>query len=87
MRYHWLREKKTKEMLDIYWDKGINNDADYFTKHHPPAHHKLQRHRYILKGFNMTSSCHKPEFWARVYSATMSFLHTKLLTQNSYTYI
>ena len=34
MRYHWLREKITKKMLDIYWDKGSNNHADYFTKHY-----------------------------------------------------
>ena len=87
MRYHWLRERKTKQMFDIYWDKGSNDHADYFTKHHPPAHHKHQRYQYILKGFNVTSSNLSSEFWAREYSTTMSFLHKKPLTQNPYTYI
>jgi hypothetical protein len=49
MRYHWLRERQLKEQLRIYWDKGINNDADYFTKHHPPKHHQMMRSKYILK--------------------------------------
>jgi hypothetical protein len=32
MRWNWLRDKGTHEKLRIYWDKGFNNDADYFTK-------------------------------------------------------
>ena len=87
MHYYWLHERKTRKMFDFYWDKGTNNHADYFTKHHPPAHHKLQRQQYILKGYNVTSSKFLSDFWARVYSTTMSFLHKKLLTQNSYTCI
>ena len=54
MRYHWLRENDQKQSLKIYWDKGSNNDADYFTKHHSPSHHKLMRPKYILKGFAVT---------------------------------
>ena len=51
MRYHWLREQATKKIIRIFWDKGSNNDADYFSKHHAPAIHKIQRPRYILKGY------------------------------------
>ena len=32
MRYHWLKDKTCQNILDIYWDKGNNNYADYFTK-------------------------------------------------------
>ena len=78
MSYHWLRERKTRKQLDIYWDKGINNHADYFTKHHPPAHHLTQRHQHILKGYKVISSGHNSNFWAREYSTTMSALHTYL---------
>ena len=39
MRYHWLRERHTKNKFNIYWDKGSNNNAGYFTKHHPAKHH------------------------------------------------
>ena len=72
MRYHWLRENTTKKLLDIYWDKGSNNNADYHTKHHAPAVHKVQRPRYILKGFSITdiarSICNN-NFLARVCSS------------------
>ena len=48
MRFHWLRENKN---FIIYWDRGTNNDADYFTKHHAPRHCKTKRLKCILKGF------------------------------------
>ena len=57
MRYHWLRQEYMKKMLTIEWDKGKNNKADYFTKHHSPAHHKATRLQYVLKGFSMTKVC------------------------------
>ena len=43
MRYHWLREQAIKNILRIFWDKGKNNEWDYFTKHHSPGVHKSQR--------------------------------------------
>ena len=55
MRWNWLRHQATQEILRIYWDKGVNNDGDYFTKHHPPTHHKVQRPRYVLQAHNITS--------------------------------
>ena len=54
MRYHWLREQAVHNIIKVFWDKGTNNDGDYFTKHHSPAVHKTQRPRYILKGFSVT---------------------------------
>ena len=30
MKWHWLREKQVLEQLGVYWEKGTNNDADYF---------------------------------------------------------
>jgi len=47
MRYYWLRERKNQKQLDIFWDKGTLNDADYFTKHHPNTHHREIRKRYV----------------------------------------
>ena len=55
MRWNWLRDKKTHEVLNYYWDAGKNNDADYFTKHHAPKHHREMRPRYILQGHNVAS--------------------------------
>jgi hypothetical protein len=55
MRWNWLRDKQTHKQLRIWWDKGVNNDADYFTKHHPPSHHILMRPKYVLNAHQLTS--------------------------------
>ena len=47
MRYHWLRDRQNQQQFKIYWEKGTNNDADYFTKHHPTNHHRAQRAKYV----------------------------------------
>ena len=47
MHFHWLRDKKLRDMLRIYWRPGTMNLADYFTKHHPPAHHKNIRKEFL----------------------------------------
>lgn len=55
MRWNWLRDDLTKQQITVFWDKGDNNDADYYTKHHPPNHHKISRPKYILQGHNVSS--------------------------------
>ena len=47
MRFHWMIDRIQQGQFWVYWDKGINNWADYFTKHHPPSHHKLMRPKYL----------------------------------------
>ena len=47
MRFHWLRDRKLRDMLRFYWRPGTMNLADYFTKHHPPAHHKNIRKEFL----------------------------------------
>jgi hypothetical protein len=47
MRYYWLRDRITQQQFKVYWDKGINNWADYFTKHHPTKYHRAIRARYV----------------------------------------
>ena len=39
MRFHWLRDREAQGQLKFVWEPGKTNLADYFTKHHPPAHH------------------------------------------------
>ena len=53
MNFHWLTDQKHFNKNHVYWDRGSNNNADYHTKHHAPSHHKIERPKYILKGFNM----------------------------------
>jgi len=56
MRYIWLRDRVAKRELYIYWDKGVNNDADYFIKHYFPTRHRADRGKFICKGFNLSQS-------------------------------
>ena len=48
MKYHWLRDRELQKLMYVFWDKGIHNDADYFTKHHSTSHHQNIRNKYIL---------------------------------------
>ena len=34
MRFHWLCDKEVQKEIKVFWDKGKNNLADYYTKHH-----------------------------------------------------
>ena len=54
VRYHWLSEQQNKQNINIYWDAGNNNIADYHSKHHSPSHHQNVRETYILKNFHLT---------------------------------
>jgi hypothetical protein len=48
MRYYWLRDRVTQGLFNVQWEPGKFNLADYFTKHHPPAHHRALRPVYLF---------------------------------------
>ncbi len=43
MRFNWLRYRDPQGQYRIYWRPGMQNLADYWTKHHPASHHKSFR--------------------------------------------
>ena len=43
MQLHWLRDKQNTDYFNVFWDKGSNQSADYWTKHHPTVHHRHVR--------------------------------------------
>ena len=47
MRYYWLRDKQNQKQLDIFWEKGTDNNLDYFTKDHTTQHHRDIRSMYV----------------------------------------
>jgi hypothetical protein len=47
MRFCWIKDRVKKCQFNVYWGPGYQNLADYFTKHHSPAHHKRMREIYI----------------------------------------
>jgi hypothetical protein len=49
MRFEWLMDREQQGQLKIYWRPGKTNLADYFTKHHPPAHHRNVREIFLTR--------------------------------------
>ncbi len=49
MQFHWLRNRKVQGQFKIYWQPGGLNLVDYFTKHHPPAHHVNVRAEFLTR--------------------------------------
>jgi hypothetical protein len=49
MQFHWLRDWKAHGQFKIYWWLGGTNLADYFMKHHPPAHHVNVRAEFLTR--------------------------------------
>jgi cephalosporin-C deacetylase-like acetyl esterase len=47
MCFYWIQDRVSQGQFAVHWQKGSDNLADYFTKHHPPAHHILMRPIYI----------------------------------------
>jgi hypothetical protein len=48
MRFYWIRDRVKQGQFLVHWRRGTDNLADYFTKHHSPAHHQYMRSRYLL---------------------------------------
>ena len=49
MRFEWLLDREQKQQFKIYWRSGKTNLADYFTKHHPPSHHRNVRGEFLTR--------------------------------------
>ena len=58
MRYHWLKDRIKQLQFNLYWAPGRLNMADYFTKHHPPSHHRLMRYKYLQHPQVNTATTH-----------------------------
>jgi hypothetical protein len=49
MRYWWMKDRIHQRQFNLTWAPGKFNLADYFTKHHPPWHHRKMRSKYLQK--------------------------------------
>ena len=49
MQFYWIQDCVKQGQLYIYWQNGIENMADYFTKHNPARHHRHMRENYLLE--------------------------------------
>ena len=43
-----MKDKITQKEYNLYWERGKDNWADYYTKHFPPAHHKMMRKKFLV---------------------------------------
>ena len=48
IRYCWLEDRIFRNHVQLIWKQGIHNWDDYFTKHHPPAYHRLMIPKHIV---------------------------------------
>ena len=48
MRFYWIRDREQQDQFRIHWKPGSENRADYFSKHHPPSHHREMRTEYYV---------------------------------------
>jgi len=49
MRFEWLMDRERQGQFHFYWKPGKTNLADYFTKHHPPTHHRNVRGDFLTR--------------------------------------
>jgi hypothetical protein len=47
VHFYWIQDRVSQGQFTVHWQKGSDNLADYFTKHHPPAHHILMKPTYM----------------------------------------
>ncbi len=47
MQYHWLEDRIKNKEIQVLWKPGKTNKGDYFTKHHPPSHHRKMCPYYL----------------------------------------
>jgi hypothetical protein len=49
MRFHWLQDQECQQRFRIYWQSGMLNYANYWTKHHPETHHCNMQKKISLR--------------------------------------
>jgi hypothetical protein len=59
MRYWWVKDRIAQGQFNLIWAPGKLNRADYFTKHHPPWHHRKQRYNYLQKVYTVLKTIQK----------------------------
>ena len=65
MRFYWVQDRVKQGQFSIHWQSGELNLANYFTKHHAPAHHckmcptylYVQDHANLLVAVTDTHDC------------------------------
>ena len=58
MRFYWVKFRIAQGQFKLLWRSGRENLADYFTKLHAKAHHKITRPLYVINSLS-SRGCNK----------------------------
>ena len=47
MRFYWIKDRVSQKHFLVYWEAGLTNKGDYYTKHFPASHHTQVRSQYV----------------------------------------
>ena len=49
MQFYWVQDQVNQKQFHVYWKPGVQNLADYVTKHHTAQHHQAMQHKFLHK--------------------------------------
>ena len=59
MQFYWMNDRVKQKDFFVYWKPGIQNMGDYFTKNHPPHHHREICATYLYMENDLLKIDHK----------------------------
>ena len=75
-----MKDRVEQKYFFFHWKPGIKNMGDYFTKHHPPYHHREVCATYLYMGNSLLKTDHKiVHKWS---NAVLMPIHTVSITPN-----
>ena len=48
IKFYWVRDRVEQNNFEVNCKPGHMNLGSYFTKHHPPAHHRIIKQTYLV---------------------------------------
>ena len=80
MQFYWMKDRVKQKGFFVYWTPVNQNTVNYFTKHHPPHHHReiCATYLYMANALLKTDQniVHK---WS---NAVLTPVHTVAIRQN-----
>ena len=75
-----MKDRVKQKDFSVYWKPGSQNMGDYFTKHHPPHHHREICAKYLYMANALLKIDHK--IVQNCSNAVLTPIHTVAITQN-----
>ena len=47
MRFYWVKDRVSPKHIFVYWESGLSNKGDYYTKHFPISSHVNVHPQYL----------------------------------------